>query len=111
MEVKVVTQAQLYQALQSIGLPIAYHHFTTPPNPPYLVYLFNFSADMIADNQNYVEISNFQVELYNTKKDPVTEKRVEDKLKELELPYTKTETFIESEGLFQALYLIQVIGG
>lgn len=106
-----MTIAELNQALKTIGYPVAYHHFTSPPNPPYLVYLFTYSNDMIADNQNYVEISNFQVELYNIKKDPVTEKLVEGKLKELELPYTKTETFIESEGLFQVLYLFQTIGG
>jgi hypothetical protein len=106
-----MTITDLHQALSSISLPLAYHSFKKAPTPPYLVYLFSSSADMIADNQNYVELSNFQVELYNTKKDPVTEKRVEDKLKELELPYTKTETFIESEGLFQVLYLFQMIGG
>ena len=106
-----MTITELNQALKTIGLPVAYHHFTNPPTPPYLVYLFSSSADMMADNQNYAEISNFQVELYNVKKDLITEKRVKDKLKELELPYTKTETFIESEGLFQVLYLFQMIGG
>lgn len=106
-----MTIAELNQALKTIGYPVAYHHFTSPPNPPYLVYLFTYSNDMIADNQNYVEISNFQVELYNIKKDPEVEKQVEDKLKELELPYTKTEAFIESEGLLQVLYLFQTIGG
>ena len=106
-----MTITELNQALKTIGLPVAYHSFKTAPTPPYLVYLFTYSSDMIADNQNYVEISNFQVELYNTKKDPVTEKRVEDKLKDLKLPYTKTEVYIESEGLFQVLYLFQVIGG
>lgn len=106
-----MTITELNQALKTIGLPVAYHHFAKPPAPPYLVYLFSSSADVIADNQNYVDVSNFQVELYNNKKDPATEKLVENKLKELKLPYTKTETFIESEGLFQVLYLIQVIGG
>lgn len=106
-----MTQAQLYQALQSIGLPVAYHHFAAPPNPPYLVYLFSYSGDLMADDQNYVEITNCQIELYTKKKDPATEKLVQDKLKELRLPYTETETFIESESLFQALFLIQIIGG
>lgn len=106
-----MTITELNQALKTIGLPVAYHHFAKPPEPPYLVYLFSTSDDFMADNQNYVEISNFQIELYNTKKDSATEKKVEDKLKELELSYTKTEIFIESEGLYQVLYLFQVIGG
>lgn len=106
-----MTITELNQALKTIGLPLAYHGFKTPPTPPYLVYLFTTSACLMADNQNYQEISNFQVELYNTKKDPAAEKRVEDKLKELRLPYSKTETYIESEELFEVLYLIQVVGG
>ena len=106
-----MTITELNQALSSIGLPLAYRSFKTAPNLPYLVYLFSSSNDVIADNQNYQEVSNFQLELYNNKKDPATEKLVEDKLKELKLPYTKTEVFVESEGLFQVLYLFQMIGG
>lgn len=106
-----MTITELNQALKTIGLPLAYHSFKSAPMPPYLVYLFSTSEDLMADNQNYAEISNFQVELYNTKKDPATEKLVEDELKEFRLPYSKTETYIESEGLFEVLYLIQVVGG
>lgn len=106
-----MTQEQLNQALQSIGLPLAYHHFSKPPAPPYLVYLFTYSDDFMADNQNYKEISNYQLELYTKIKSPATESLVENKLWDLQLPYTKTETFIETEGLYQVLYLFQVIGG
>ena len=106
-----MTQEQLNQALQSIGLPVVYDHFSKPPPPPYLVYLFAYSDDFMADNQNYKEISNYQLELYTKIKSPTTESLVENKLRDLQLPYTKTGTFIETEGLYQALYLFQVIGG
>lgn len=105
-----MTQAELYQALKAIGYPVAYLHFENPPQPPYLVYLFTYSSDLMADNQNYVEVSNFQVELYTNKKDLAAERKVQDKLKELKLPYTKTETWIDSEKLFQVIYEIQLIG-
>lgn len=104
-----MTQAELFNHLKSIGLPIKYHHFTTPPEPPYLVYLFSYSDDLIADNVNYVEISNFQIELYTSNKDLASEKLVEDKLKELEMPYLKLETWIDTEQLFQIIYEIQLI--
>ncbi len=106
-----MTQEQLNQALQSIGLPLAYHHFIKPPALPYLVYLFAYSDDFMADNQNYKEISNYHLELYTKIKSPVTESLVENKLRGLQLPYTKTETSIETEGLYQVLYLFKVIGG
>lgn len=104
-----MTQTELYKALKSIGLPIKYHHFTEPPLPPYLVYLYSYSSDLVADNVNYVDIENFQIELYTVKKDLASEKLVQDKLKELELPYEKSEYWLESEKLYQILYEVQLI--
>ena len=106
-----MTQAELKQCLESTGLPVIYRRDTIYPKPPYLIYLFTYKSDLMAENQNYVEIDNFQVELYTENKDPDTEKLVESKLKELGLPYSKTETFLQSEGLFQLVYDIQLIGG
>jgi len=104
-----MTQTELYKELKSLGLPIQYHNFTTPPSPPYIVYLFTYSSDLIADNQNYQEISNFQVELYSNKKDLISEKLIEDKFKSLSMPYSKTELYIDSENLFEVLYEIKLI--
>jgi len=104
-----MTQAELYKELNSLGLPLAYHHFSTPQTPPYIVYLFSYSSDLIADNQNYKSISNFQVELYTTKKDLASEKLIEDKFKSLSIPYLKTELYLETENLFEVLYEIKLI--
>ncbi|MEK4181728.1 hypothetical protein NSQ61_20005 [Aeribacillus sp. FSL K6-1121] len=106
-----MTQAELYQALKSIGYPVAYGSFPSPVTPPFITYQFAYSSDMIADNHNYVDIGNFQVELYTDKKDLAAEKKVQDKLKELGLPYRKFETFLDTENLYQILYEIQLIGG
>jgi hypothetical protein len=106
-----MTQAELYQALKSIGYPVAYGSFTNPATPPFITYQFAYSSDMIADNQNYVDIENFQIELYTLKKDIAAEKKVQDKLKELGLPYSKIETWLDEEKMFQILYEVQIIGG
>lgn len=106
-----MTQAELYQALKSIGYPVAYGSFSRPVTPPFITYQFAYSNDMIADNHNYVDIGNFQVELYTTKKDLAAEKKVQDKLKELGLPYRKLETYLDEEKMFQILYEIQILGG
>jgi hypothetical protein len=111
-----MTLAELNQALKAIGYPVAYSHFVdTPqnpaPKPPFITYREAYSNDMIADNQNYVPVSNVQIELYTDRKDPAAEAAVQNKLKELRLPYSKTETYIEDEKLFQVIYEIQLIGG
>lgn len=106
-----MTYLDLIQEMRGLGLPCAYHHFTTPPPPPYTVVLYAYSDDMQADNHNYAEVGNYQLELYHTIKHPPSEKLIENKLRELRLPYQKTETYIESEGLYQIIYQIRLVGG
>ena len=111
-----MTQSELFVALGSLGIPVAYSEFVSTsenpaPAPPFITYQFTNDDDFKADNHNYVEISSFNIELYANKKDPVTEKLVQDKLKELRLPYSKSETWIDSEKMFQVVYTIQLIGG
>lgn len=99
-------EAALFQLLKTTNLPVAYHHFTSPPSPPYIVYLFSYSSNFGADNKVYSQADNYQVELYTTKKDPAKEKLVEDALDSADIYWEKTETYIESEGLYQVLYEI-----
>lgn len=104
-----MTQEELYQALKSLGLPVAYGSFASPVAPPFITYQFAYSSDFMADGFNYAEISNFQIELYTDKKDLATEQKVQDKLKELGLPYSKIESWIDDEKLFQIIYEIQIV--
>lgn len=106
-----MTQAELYTALKSLGLPVAYSSFATAVTPPFITYQFAYSGDLMADNSNYLGINNFQVELYTKIKDLAAEKLVKDKLKELELPFTQTEAWLDDEKLFQNIFEIQLIGG
>jgi len=106
-----MTQAELFEQLQSLGMPVSYGEFKKSPSPPFITYLFAYSSDMNADNHNYVDISNYQIELYTTKKEPAQEKLIQDKFKELRIPYSKTESWLESEKLRQVIYEIQLIGG
>lgn|SRR5690606_37903453 len=107
----IMTQAELLQALKETGYPVAYGSFRSAVSPPFITYQFAYSSDVMADNINYVEVSNFQIELYTAKKDLAVEKLVQDKLKELGLPYSKVETWLEEERLYQVIYEIQLIGG
>lgn len=106
----------LYQSLTSLGLPVAYGEFDNTeeypaPEPPFIVYLFAYNSDVMADNHNYAEIGNYQIELYTEKKDPAREKLVQDLLKSLHMPYSKTETRLPEERMYQVVYEIQLIGG
>jgi len=101
-----VDEAALFNLLKSTGLPVAYHHFTSPPSPPYIVYLFAYSSNFGADNKVHSQADNYQVELYTKTKDPAVEALIEGLFDANEIYWEKTETYIESEGLYQVLYEI-----
>ncbi|TCN00860.1 hypothetical protein EV294_101310 [Paenibacillus sp. BK033] len=111
-----MTLQELNQALKSTGMPVAYNEFkgtakTPVPAPPFITYQLAYNSDMIADNANYLDVGNYQIELYTDKKDPAAESLVQSKLKELQLPYSKVEVYLDDEKLFQIIYQVQLIGG
>jgi hypothetical protein len=101
-----VDEAKLFALLKTTGLPVAYHHFVSPPSPPYIVYLFSYSSNFGADNKVYDAEKNFQVELYTKTKDPTSEALIEGLFDANEIYWEKTEMYIDSEGLYQVLYEI-----
>lgn len=90
--------------LEGTGIPYAYHHFVSPPPPPYIVYLSPGPDNFGADDKVLYSGQNWNIELYTTKKSPATEKLMEDAL--AEVYWEKSESYIESEGLYQVLYEI-----
>lgn len=106
-----MTYMDLIEEMESLGFPCAYGNFKTSPPIPFTVVAFSHSNDFMADNQNYQEVGYYQLEYYNDKKYPPDEMKIENRLKELRLPYTKTEVFLDSENLYQIVYEIKLIGG
>lgn len=109
-----MTLPELYNILKATGYPVAYSHFTaTPtspvPSPPYIVYLSSYSSNFNADDVVYKKVDNVQVELYTTKKDLAAEAKLEVALDTNGIVYDSTETYIESEKLFQKIYEVRLI--
>ena len=108
-----MTQSELYTMLKATGFPVAYSHFTATtnnplPTPPYITYLTAYSSNLMADNKVYKKIDNLQIELYTNKKDLTTEKKLEDILDNNDIAYDSTETWIDTEKLFQKIYEIRL---
>lgn len=111
-----MTQQELYTLLKAIGYPVAFFAFNAPTPLPYLVHLPTTSSDFMADNANYLGVTNWQVELYTAISMPTAEiraaeKKVEDALKASGLPYGRLFTRIDGEQMYQTLYTIQTISG
>lgn len=97
---------ELLAILKETGIPYAYDHFAEgeSPEPPFICYLFpesnNFSADGIA----YHKANSTHLELYTDTKAPDVENTVEGVLDEHGIFYNKSETWIDSEKLYEVLY-------
>lgn len=103
-----MTQEQLNTQLKTAGLPVVYHSWPPgeAPAPPYLVFLMTRSNNFKADGRVYLPITRYQVELYTLAKDPEAEQAVEAAL--ANIPWKKSETYLESEDLYEILYEIEV---
>lgn len=95
-----MTIAQLIAALKAIGIPCAYDHFNSEQNLPFICYLFVESNDYKADNTVYLRKGEFDIELYTSRKDPVTEKKIYDILDAHEVPYKKYEDHFDEENYY-----------
>lgn len=105
---------ELKTILEATGYPVAYSHFVESENdpvpaPPFICYLVVYSSNFSADNSMYYPIQNVQIELYTDHKDLEAESKLEAVLNENEIPFATTETFIESESLFQKIYEMRLI--
>lgn len=108
-----MTYDDITTMLEEAGLPLAYDHFAEgeSPAPPFLIFLFPGTDNLFADDTVYQKIDELNIELYTDKKDPETENKIEDILLSHELPYEKSEVWIESEKMYEVLYQTQMIGG
>ena len=108
-----MTHEQVMAMLEETGLPFAYDHFAEgeSPDPPFLVFLFPGSNNMFADDSVYLRVNELHVELYTDKKEPETESRLEDVFAAHEILWEKTEVWIESEKLYEVLYVTEITGG
>jgi len=104
---------ELKAILEATGYPVAYLRFYETndqplPQPPFIVFISAYSSNFMADNIVYKEINNIQIELYTDKKDIDAENKLATILNENELPYSTSETFIESENLYQKIYEVRL---
>ncbi len=97
---------ELVSLLEEMGLPFAYDHFAEgeAPNPPFVVYLLPGSNNFAADGKVYHKINEVRIELYTDEKKPSVEEQVTAVLDEHGIFYGQTETWIDSEKLYEVMF-------
>ena len=105
-----MTKAEVTQMIRSIGMPFAYDHFAEgeSPDPPFLVYLYPRADNFAADGGAYLKQDVLHIELYTDKKDLSLETSVEAVLDGHGFFYSKSETWIPDEKMYEVLYETEV---
>ena len=97
--------------IKGIGLPCAYNQFEeaeAPSSPPFICFFYPSSNDLYADNINYATISQLVIELYSDNVDYVNEAAIESALTANQLPYIRSQEYIDSERMYQTTYTLEV---
>lgn len=95
--------------LKEVDISFAYDHFAEgeSPEPPFICYLFPGSNNFSADGKVYFKANEVHIELYTDFKDLTVEQKLEAVLDKHGIFYNKSETWIESEKLYEVLYIFE----
>ena len=106
-----MTYKEIKTMIESFGLPYAYYQFpdNTPQSPPFVVFYYEDSDDLYADNSNYQRVTELTIEFYSETKDFFYEDLIEDALAAASLTYRKSEQFIDSERMHETVYELEVL--
>ena len=98
------------EIMETLQLPFAYDHFAEgeSPEPPFLCYLIPGSDNFAADGRVYHKVGQVHIELYTDSKDPAVEEKVTAVLDEHGIFYVQTETWIDSEKLYEVLFSFEI---
>ena len=107
-----MTIENLVEMLQELKIPFAYYHFAEgeSPEPPFICYLIPGSDNFAADGRVYFKLNEVRIEIYTDFKDVALESRLEDVLDRHEIFYNKSETWIQSEKLYEVMYSFDMEG-
>ncbi len=103
---------EILNILEEAGIPFAYDHFAEgeSPAPPFICYLLPGSDNFGADGRSYYKINEVKIELYTDTKDLAVEQKLEEVLYAHSIFYAKSETWIDSEKLYEVLYQFEMEG-
>lgn len=105
-----MTYQEISEMVAAVGLPYAYYQFpdNTVEAPPFVCFYFPGNDDFVADNINYSKIERLVIELYTDNKDFSLENTIESILAAHDLVYSRVETVIDTEKMFEVTYTMEV---
>lgn len=105
-----ITMENVVAILESTGMDLAYQRFNADdaPEMPFLTYQEVTSNNFVADGSVFVKISHMYVTLWTEKKDVTAEQTLESVLDGHDIPWSKNESYLESEQCYEITYEVEV---
>jgi len=106
-----MTFKEVADALALAGYPVTYLSWPDAKVPPlpYICYYYPEMNPETADNTHFAQIHSLNVELYTKNKQFDVEANVEQILLDAGFVFTKEETFLNDENMYEVLYMMEVI--
>lgn len=106
-----MTFEEIATMIDSFGLPNAYYQFyeNEVPPLPYVIFYYPTSDNFKADDSVYQHITNLNIELYSKNKDIDLEMQFESFLKENGLVWEKSESYLDTEHMYEIVYESEVV--
>lgn len=92
--------------LDSVGIPIAYHHFNKPTQPPFLLYEEDGAESISSDAHNHGAFLDVSVRLVTVNKDLALERKIESAIDGL--AYGRTSLWLDSEKIYETTYTFTI---
>lgn len=104
-------RAEIAEMLKNTGLPVTYYEWQQGHVPPlpYICYYYPSMEPEAADNSNHAAVYQLNVELYTKNKDFETEALVETALSDPGMVFSKDESYINDERMYETLYIMEVL--
>lgn len=106
-----MTYQEINSMIETAAIPCAYYEFEehSGQQPPFITFYFTDDNDVMADGVNYQAIRPLTIELYTNNKDFSLEARLEGILRAHGLPFSRAETYIQSEKMYMTTFYTEVL--
>lgn len=101
---------RLLESINGFKNKVAYRAFPVgeAPKLPFICYLETESSNFYADNTVYVSAAVIDIELYSRNRDTVSERLIEEKLRDNNITWTKEIVYIDDEKCYETIYTVEV---
>lgn len=106
-----MTFKEIADVLALTSYPVTYLAWPEKEVPPlpYICYYYPSMNPDVADDTHHAQIYNLNVELYTKSKDFAVESEVDQILLDAGFVFTKEETFLNDENMYEILYMMEVV--